>query len=239
MLQDRPNRRPNLRFTQTLTSSDKLTKQYTTQWSRVLRSGGPNHSKSLCVLVFFPFSRLTSKTLRPLLILGFRAGALRHPVGDLLSNNIPNHQTNRWGGCLSMGAPDSPVRTGQCPVRQPRHPIVRVLTVSTIGALTSWGIGQSGAAPDRHCSLSGAPSDAALTLRELSTHCSRCRRSLELTVALDSRCSAGTPNSPVNYSRAALQKPEGEEFESIAPGAPDTVRCARPGFSSVSFAPFF
>jgi hypothetical protein len=21
----------------------------------------------------------------------------------------PNHQTNRWGGCLSMGAPDSPV----------------------------------------------------------------------------------------------------------------------------------
>jgi hypothetical protein len=28
---------------------------YITQWSRVLRSGGPNHSKSLCVLVFFPF----------------------------------------------------------------------------------------------------------------------------------------------------------------------------------------
>jgi hypothetical protein len=22
----------------------------------------------------------------------------------------PNHQTNRWGGCLSMNAPDSPVR---------------------------------------------------------------------------------------------------------------------------------
>jgi hypothetical protein len=29
--------------------------QYITQWSRVLRSGGPNHSKSLCVLVPFPF----------------------------------------------------------------------------------------------------------------------------------------------------------------------------------------
>jgi hypothetical protein len=28
----------------------------------------------------------------------------------------------------------------------------------------------------------------------------------------------------VNYSGAALQKPEGEELESIAPGAPDTVR---------------
>jgi hypothetical protein len=25
---------------------------YITQWSSVLRSGGPNHSKSLCVLVF-------------------------------------------------------------------------------------------------------------------------------------------------------------------------------------------
>jgi hypothetical protein len=45
-----------------------------------------------------------------------------------------------------MGALDSPVR-------QPRHPTIRVLTISTIGALTAWGIGQSGAAPDRQCSL--------------------------------------------------------------------------------------
>jgi hypothetical protein len=43
----------------------------------------------------------------------------------------------------------------------------------------------------------------------------------------------------VNYSGAALLKLEGEELESIAPGAPDTVRCARLGFSSISFAPFF
>jgi hypothetical protein len=64
---------------------------------------------------------------------------------------------------MSMGAPDSPVR-------QPRHPTVRVLTVLTVGALTAWSIGQSGAAPDRHYSLSGAPSGAALTLRELSAH---------------------------------------------------------------------
>jgi hypothetical protein len=68
----------------------------------------------------------------------------------------PNHQFNRWGRLLSMGAPDSPV----C---QPRHPTVRVLTVSTVGALSSCGTGQSGAAPDRYCSLSGAPSVAALT----------------------------------------------------------------------------
>jgi hypothetical protein len=77
-------------------------------------------------------------------------------VGGIYS---PNHQFNRWGWLLSMGAPDSPVR-------QPRHPTIRVLAVSTVGALTSWGTGQSGASTDRHCSLSGAPSGAALTLCE-------------------------------------------------------------------------
>jgi hypothetical protein len=79
---------------------------------------------------------------------------------------------------MSMGATDSPV----C---QPRHPTVRVLTVLIVRALTAWAIGQSGAAPDRHCSLSGAPSGAALNLRELSAHCSafasvRCRQFGEL-----------------------------------------------------------
>jgi hypothetical protein len=65
---------------------------------------------------------------------------------------------------------------------------------------------------------------AALTLRELSAHYSRCRRPLESTIALASRCSGGTPDSPVNYSGARPQKPEGEELESFDPGAPDTVR---------------
>jgi hypothetical protein len=55
-----------------------------------------------------------------------------------------------------MGAPDSPVR-------QPCHPTIRVLTVLTVGALTAWATGQSGVAPDSHCSLSGAPSGTALT----------------------------------------------------------------------------
>jgi hypothetical protein len=68
----------------------------------------------------------------------------------------PNHQFNRWGRLLSMGAPNSPVR-------QPWHPTVRVLTVLTVGALSSCGTGQSGAALDKQCSLSGAPSAAALT----------------------------------------------------------------------------
>jgi hypothetical protein len=68
-----------------------------------------------------------------------------------------NHQNGCWGRLLSYGAPDSPVRhrivrcaTGHCPVRQPRHPTVRVrsLELLTCGP------------PDRSCSLSGAPSDA-------------------------------------------------------------------------------
>jgi hypothetical protein len=91
-----------------------------------------------------------------------------------------------------MGAPDSPVR-------QPRHPTVRVLTVSTIGALSSGGTGQSGAAPDRYCALSGAPLAAALTSTRTVLHCLRCRRPLESTVALASRCSAGAPDSPVAH----------------------------------------
>jgi hypothetical protein len=81
-----------------------------------------------------------------------------------------NHQFNRWGWLMSMGAPDSPVRhrtvrcaTGHCPVCQPCHPTVRVLTVLTIGALIAWCTGQSSAAPDRYCSLSGAPLTPALT----------------------------------------------------------------------------
>jgi hypothetical protein len=61
-------------------------------------------------------------------------------LGGIYSSN---HQTNRWGGCLSMGAPDSPVR-------QPRHPTVRVVMVPTVGALTSCRTGQSGAAPDSY-----------------------------------------------------------------------------------------
>jgi hypothetical protein len=112
-------------------------------------------------------------------------------------------------------------------VRQPRQPTIRVLTVLTVRALTSWGTGQSGAALDMHCLVSGAPSGAALTLRELFVHCSRCRRPLESTVVLFSRCSVGTSDNPMNYSGEVSEKPEGEEFRLYDPwctrqsGAPD------------------
>jgi hypothetical protein len=80
-------------------------------------------------------------------------------------------------------------RTRQCPVRQPRHPTVRVLMQLTVGALTSDGTGQSGAAPDRHCSLSGASLTSVLTS---STNCSIVRGTVQSTVAPKSRCSART-----------------------------------------------
>jgi hypothetical protein len=57
--------------------------QYITQWSRVLRPGGPNHSKPSCAPVCSSTNLVTSKTLRPLLILGIRAGAICHSAGEI------------------------------------------------------------------------------------------------------------------------------------------------------------
>jgi hypothetical protein len=50
----------------------------------------------------------------------------------------PQPPQSRWGRLLSMGAPDSPVR-------EPRHPTIRVLEQMTVGALSSCGTEQSGA----------------------------------------------------------------------------------------------
>jgi hypothetical protein len=82
-------------------------------------------------------------------------------------------------GCCRWAHRTVRCATEHCPVRQPRHPTVRVLTVSTVRVLTvstvrartAWGTEELGAASDRYCSLSGAPSGAALTLCELSAHC--------------------------------------------------------------------
>jgi hypothetical protein len=60
----------------------KLPQQSNTQWSRVLRSGGPNHSKSSHVHVLDDRLAGQAKRLSPFLILGFRAGALRHQAGE-------------------------------------------------------------------------------------------------------------------------------------------------------------
>jgi hypothetical protein len=78
----------------------------------------------------------------------------------------------------------------------------------------------------------------ALTSARAGAHCSvslfLCRRLL----ALCSRYSAGTPDSPVNYSGVAPQIPEASELKRIHPGAPDSpVRHTRAAFGC--FAPIF
>jgi hypothetical protein len=60
----------------------KLPQQSNTQWSRVLRSGDPNHSKSSRVHVLGDRLARQAKLLSPFLILGFRAGAFHHPAGE-------------------------------------------------------------------------------------------------------------------------------------------------------------
>jgi hypothetical protein len=95
-----------------------------------------------------------------------------------------------------MGAPDSLVRqrtgTVLCPVRCHVTQPLGFGVESTVGALSSCGTGQSGATSD-----SPVPSDfAALTS---AAHCSRGRYFCSRPLALDSRCSASTPDSPVAH----------------------------------------
>jgi hypothetical protein len=106
-----------------------------------------------------------------------------------------NHQTTVGVGLLS-----------------PRHPTVRVRAQSTVGALSSSGTEQSSATLDRYCSLSGAPLATALTSVCTVLHCSRSQRLLQSTIAQRSRCAAGAPDSPVNFSGARPEKPEGDKF---------------------------
>jgi hypothetical protein len=79
-------------------------------------------------------------------------------------------------------------------------------------------------APDRYCSLSGAPLTGGSAL---SCTVPLNLQLLQSTVARRSRCSAGAPNSPVNYSGACPEKPEGDEFGVVRSrctgqsGAPD------------------
>jgi hypothetical protein len=147
----------------------------------------------------------------------------------------PNHQKNRWWRLLSYGAPDSPVRhrtLSGVPATSPGRWIL------TVGASDNWATGQSGGAPDSHYSLSGAPSDACSDFCACSEHYSlflyRCRRPL----ALGAVAPLGTPDSPVNYSGAASQIPEGGKFRLELLGASDSpVRQTRAAFG-LSFALF-
>jgi hypothetical protein len=103
--------------------------------------------------------------------------------------------------------------------------------VPTVGASDMWATALSGGAPDRSCSMSGAPSDTCSNFCARSEYFSlflyHCRRPL----ALGAVAPLGTPDSPVNYSGAASQIPEGGKFRVELPGAPDSpVRQTRAVF---------
>jgi hypothetical protein len=72
----------------------------------------------------------------------------------------PNHQTSRLVKAVVAW------RTGQSgvPATSPGR------WIPTVGASVFWGTGQSDGAPDRYCSLSGAPSSFALTLARTVAH---------------------------------------------------------------------
>jgi hypothetical protein len=74
------------RLTQTLTSSYKLSSNTSHSGVGCYAPAARTTLNPCALLCFFPLFKLTSETPRPLLILGFTAGALRHPAGDLLSD---------------------------------------------------------------------------------------------------------------------------------------------------------
>jgi hypothetical protein len=80
--------------------------------------------------------------------------------GGWLGIYSPNHQTSRLVKVAVAW------RTGQsgAPATSPNR------WIPTVGAYVFWATGQSGGAPDRHCSLSGAPSGSALTLARTVAH---------------------------------------------------------------------
>jgi hypothetical protein len=121
--------------------------------------------------------------------------------------------------------------------------------LSTIGALTCGATGQSGGAPNSHCSLSSAPSGACSDFCARSPHCSLLMYTFAVNRWRCSRCSAGTPDSSVLHrivrwiiAEWHFQKPKGGKFGVDLPSAPDSpVRQTRATFGCLlllSFKPF-
>jgi hypothetical protein len=144
-------------------------------------------------------------------------------LGGIYSPQPPN---NRWAGCCRWAH-----RTVQCASH-----VTQTLGFESsrpLEALSSSGTRQSGAAPDRHCSLSGAPLTTVLTS---AAHCSAVRGIVAVDRCASSRYSAGTPDNPVIFSGVRLEKPESGQLILVrswctghCPVAHRTVRCARPG----------
>jgi hypothetical protein len=77
-------------------------------------------------------------------------------------------------------------------------------------------------APDSYCSVSGVPLTPALTSARTVHTFADDRCAISRCSGWCTRQSGDPPDNPVNYSGAALQKPEGGKFEGVRPWAPDT-----------------
>jgi hypothetical protein len=121
--------------------------------------------------------------------------------------------------------------------------------IPTIGASVFWATGQSGGAPDRHRSLSGAPSGSALTLARTVAHLmpSADDRWREVAVApLAHRtvwCATGhcpelrrtvrrnRPKRPPEFPKVSSSELESLVHRTLSGGAPDSpVRQSRAHF---------
>jgi hypothetical protein len=125
----------------------------------------------------------------------------------------PNHQKWPLAGRLCSMAHRTVRCTPDSPVPLPRHHCRWILTV---GASDLWVLLGVRCTPDMYCLMSGAPVWAILT----SAHAARAINAPQGAVgAAESRCFAGTPDSPVHTGQS---------------GAHRTVRCPQPEVPSVA-----
>jgi hypothetical protein len=125
-------------------------------------------------------------------------------VGGIYSPQPPR---SRWGRLLVMGAPDTPMRhrTGpvNCSVRRHVTQPLGSGARSTVGGLVLlWHQTVQCHTGQVLFTVRCASDSTALSLRVLFL----CQPLLQSTVARVSCCSAGIPDSPVNYNGVRMQK---------------------------------
>jgi hypothetical protein len=126
----------------------------------------------------------------------------------------PTHFHSRWGGCWRWAHQTCCSLSGA----PPRHPTVRVWSL-----VDRWSFVFL-----RHRTVRFPSDFAALTS---AWYCSVLFICAESTIGADSRCSAGSPDSPVAHrtvqwiiAECALEFPRVAGWHLYGPGAPDTVR---------------
>jgi hypothetical protein len=132
-----------------------------------------------------------------------------------------NHQTTVVAGCCRWAH-----RTVWCASHVSQS--LGFGSILPLEALSSSGTGQSGAAPDRSCSLSSAPLTSVLTS---VAHCIIVRGTVAVDRCTGSRYFGDAPNSPVAHrtirwiiAESASRNPRVASLKLYSPGAPDTVR---------------